>query len=407
MRATSFLTIVAAMALAASAHAASIGSGILDPVDSRLSALQGELSAGEQTPDVKKDLRQVGQLRRLLVKKKTAKTVANEAKAGAKVAKVSANFKGTDEELQAVVAAARDAHHDLALSAVEALDTLIAQISAKNPGRARKRLEKRRNKIQSFAGLAAAATDEAAAYKLTAKALKAAGPYLGGGEKKTWVISGLGASDDGLDLDGDGARDNALSALLALAADFGQAIDIDALLADTISSGDAVTLLEIWNLDSLVKDSFIGMGMVAGQDTDADPGDNFTGTEQFEYALGLDPDGNPTARAATSLAKSKFDVVFTGEEQTIGGITLPANGVIRAVGTVREATVTGTFGIALPVAEFLDLVESATGAAVPLLLQFAVTSAADIDLDGNGRADALSMAFDFESVRATAVPAAP
>ncbi len=412
MRTTSLLTIVLVVVFTASAVAASIGSGILDPLDSRLSALEGELSAGEQTRDVAKQLRRVGQLRRLLVKSKTAKSVANEAKAGAKVAKVASKFKGTDEELQVVVGTARDAHYDIAVSAIGSIDVLLTQnpglqSPGKKAGRARKRLEKRRNKIQTLVDLAVAAADDAAAYKLVARALKAGGPYVSGGQTATWVVSGLGASDEGLDLDGDGSPDNALSTLLALAANFGQEIDIDAVLADAVSNGDTVTLLELWNLDSLEKDAFIEIGMISGQDTDADASDNFSGSEQFEYGPGLDDDGHPSARTAASLANGRFDVTFTGQEQTIGGIVLPEDGVVRAIGTVSEPQVNGVFGVALPVAEFLDLVETATGQAVPFLLQLAISNAADIDLDGNGSADALSMAFDFESVRATAVPAAP
>ena len=78
---------------------------------------------------------------------------------------------------------------------------------------------------------------------------------------------------------------------------------------------------------------------------------------------------------------------------------LPKNVHVRIDGTASPQEITGVIGGPIPVATVLDYLGD-EGVILPALAVIAITSVADLDLDGDGSKDAFSAAFRFTAVTA-------
>lgn len=198
----------------------------------------------------------------------------------------------------------------------------------------------------------------------------------------------LQASSQGFDLDGDGTVDNKLGDLASL---------INPLIQSSFGTVPEVAIVQTWGVND--GDVVVDIGIITGRDLDGDVLDNFSGAEMFSPEAGFGPTGRALLRAPTTVD------AFGGYLTTlpVGPIQLGPFALTTATGSVfqgftTESAHTGTFGTAVAVTE-LQTVLSSFG--VSAGLTGLVAALADIDSDGNGSMDSVSMSFAF-----TAVPCA-
>lgn len=204
-----------------------------------------------------------------------------------------------------------------------------------------------------------------------------------GGRDYAWVATSLavGAGDEGLDLDGDGSVDN----VLAIAASA-----LNPSIDEALAAGAAL-VVQFWAFDDwCFDDSFYG-GLVVATDPDGDPSDNASG-ETFSGGDALDADGHATLSAEGAVDDSQYDVWIPGAEVEIGGILLVAATPIHIQGVATPTDNAGLIGFGIGADDLRPFAESA-GFDPDL-----VDSLADLDSDGDGTLDALSIGFRFASV---------
>lgn len=196
------------------------------------------------------------------------------------------------------------------------------------------------------------------------------------------------ASSQGFDLDGDGTVDNKLGDLASV---------VNPLIQSSFGTVPEVAIVQTWGVND--GDVVVDIGIVTGRDLDGNVLDNFSGTEMFSPEAGFGPTGRALLRAPATVD------AFGGYLTTlpVGPIQLGPFALTTATGSVfqgftSDASHTGTFGTAVSVAE-LQTVLSSFG--VSAGLTGLVAALADIDSDGNGSMDSVSMSFAF-----TAVPCA-
>ena len=398
------LSLAAASLFVVSASANALGlTGTLDPVDVQLLALQGTAEDGSS------DARLLSKLRTALTKKSVSKSVAKEAKAGFKIAKKTAEPFAAAGDLADALGTARMLHRGYADTAVVEMTALIEGDTLS--GRKLKKTTKRRDKVvQLLADADAdAAPDDVTRYKLVAKAIKKAGPFVGANRQSAlFVMSSLVLSQDGADVDGDGDRDNALADAVDLASTLNPDLNVDETLAQLIGQSEVVTLIDVWSVDDFETDAFVFVGLTQGNDFDGDLSDNFSGGETFSVPLGngFDADGHPTARLPTSIVRGGFEV--TTDDLNIQNSPLPVQDAARFFlgADVTSSTLSGTIAFALPSDAFIEALAD-FGVEVPPTFAGLIANLADIDTDGDGEDDAISMAFDFTGVPAQADPISP
>ncbi len=380
----------------ASAHGADdseLGSAIR-AVDARLVDLQEALLTRSQTPSVRRRFSCATRARELLADTEGVSTAAEQARIAARVARITRAKFANNRDLSTAVRKLNGAFEALIHHTLEELHEVATK------GRP-KRVRRRVRRLHHRADLSPSVV---AKLLWNSRALRAAGTLAFGDDlNATFVVSAVGLSESGVDLDQDGDSDNSLSAILAAADQLGLDLDVNMLFDELVSTNPVVTLLQIWRLDSFTDDPFIQIGVVPGLDTDGDTGDNASGTEEFVVLPALlGDDGFPLARAAGTLESGGFSVAVDSTDLDLGGVELPVTTLIRLAGSLTEAGAEGQIGVAVPVEVLTALLAAAAEAEVADLppLGPILALAADVDTDGDGDNDALALVLDFEAAPA-------
>ncbi len=189
---------------------------------------------------------------------------------------------------------------------------------------------------------------------------------------------------EGFDLDGDGRVDNALWYTKNL---------VDPLIEERLLYASNVAVLQLSGIDGWTDDA-VRVGLFNAVDADGDGADNASGDEVVEAGAAVDGDGLALVGVPTGLVGGAYEVELGTNELLIGTFEFElATGVfVSAVATPDGQS--GLIGGAISTEAFeaaLDATE-ADGEVIEAALNHA-----DLDLDGNGENDALSMAFEFSA----------
>ena len=198
------------------------------------------------------------------------------------------------------------------------------------------------------------------------------------------VLQALPAGQ-GFDVDGDGDVDNALG---------GAAAVINPLIADNYGSTHQYALTQLWGVDT--DDDLADVGILGGRDTDEDPSDNPSGTEVFRLIGALTPDDHAPLYAPTTVdpTSGAYTATFAPGLLTFGTFQIPIATPIQARGTLTAAAHDGQLGGAVRLSDLTPILQTFGVGWIGTLL----AGLADIDTDGNGTLDAVSVAFAFDAV---------
>jgi hypothetical protein len=368
--------------------------GFLDSVAAELAAARGTLDPGD--PVEAKQVKTIDKILSAIGAVGADTPFPTEVKVAAKVAATIAKSLASFGDLATAVDAAADGYVDEVETAREKISVAIAMMAV--DAKTRGALGKALAGIDKGLAPITPAASPAFVLKALSKVAKYAAsvPSMPGEIESTWVVNtvSIPPATEGIDIDGDETIDNVLGSVVALLAG---SLDVNQQIADALAGSPNVLLIQMWWSDAA---GLVMAGMANGADTDADLTDNFSGSESFLVATGLDTDGHPTVRAETTFGPTgayTLDVDSAG--LTLPGLelTLPAGIPLEMAGTASAASNTGYIGFAVPVAVLAAII-TGMGQPDPTAI---LTFLADIDLtpatSGN---DAISAAMKY-----TAVPA--
>jgi len=235
------------------------------------------------------------------------------------------------------------------------------------------------------------------------------------------------------DLTGDGKLNNVFGTLLVAMTSFSSAMDMQPYADLLVNSGTLLALLELYGT-SLVNDPSIWIQSHLGKDLDANPKDNFTGTEQFGlHALSPVHSIVTGSITASKMAASSGHLVFPVPLAVGATPVLVTLKKLHAKATVSTSGMTqGVVGGAVAVQEVKQKILPAMAAIMNQIYQDPTTpsslklllrnnfdankdnkiSAAevqnnllvnllmvpDVDTDGDNKPDALSFGMGFTAV---------
>jgi hypothetical protein len=194
-------------------------------------------------------------------------------------------------------------------------------------------------------------------------------------------------TDVGADLDGDGAVDNAIAPL---------GVALDALLAERFATNVHVVIVQLGDVDDWTADGSVRVGLFPAVDDDHDGSDNASGTEVFDGTGSVDANGEATTWGAAELVGGAYATVIDADTFQVGTIVFePATG-IHVAGKATDAGQTGTVALGVTT----DAITTAlTAENVDANVIALITGLADVDLDGDGAPETVSMAFTFDATR--------
>ena len=215
--------------------------------------------------------------------------------------------------------------------------------------------------------------------------------------------------EEGFDLDGDGVPNNGLAFLFAdplVGSVLGG--DPDEYIARTVRRGELLLLLDFNRLDNLLDDDYVNLDIFLGRDSDSRRRNNFNGEEDFFISCNsLNDDGSPESqfigaqiidgRLEGEGGQFRFLVSFSNTEVLLRGA--------KIIGEISEDGSSITRGMLGGAVTFMDLEEVVRNDPeigpefAQIMLNF-LSAKLDVDLDGDGIADALSASFSFSAVNA-------
>jgi len=353
--------------------------GHLGDLEAGLNARRAELVSD---PDAKKTVKEIDKVLKVLAKPNTSIGYAKEVKAAAKIAKSFTKKLAGETALIVHLESARAAYRAELAAARTVLAGLVDT----------KKLEKQLKKADKALAKAALATMAKQELGKLAAAAKVLASYVGveSAPEATWVVKELEVAKTGLDLDGDGDKDNALGGLGTTLALLG--ISVQDLIDDAMEASTNVILIQMWDVDDWSGDSEVRAGIMNGVDTDGDASDNYSGHETFDVTDFVGMDGHPLLKQTFPLgAGGVYEATWSGEKIEIGGIELPPQTKVMMEGTASPARNFGTIAVAIPKDVLLDVIEDAGYSRA--LAEFALASS--WDLSGG---TAMSAAFTFDAV---------
>lgn len=217
------------------------------------------------------------------------------------------------------------------------------------------------------------------------------------------------ASETGFDLNDDGVPNNGL-ALLFEDPLVGQALggNPNEFIARSVRRGELLLLLDFRQLNDFVSDVSFNIDLFLGRDTDGRRRNNFNGEESFFMTCSsLTESGEPESRFEDvtlidgeidgSFGQFRFLVSFSDTEVLLRNAKM--TGMMSADGL---SITNGRLGGAVTFSDLEEVVRNdpEIGPEFAQIMLGFLNSKLDIDLDGDGRLDALSASFRFEAVRA-------
>lgn len=190
---------------------------------------------------------------------------------------------------------------------------------------------------------------------------------------------------EGIDLDGDGAGDNALAVVRLV---------VNPLLEDAMATAERVVILQVSDVQG-ATDAHVGLSTFSATDADATGGNNAGAT--FDAGAAVGSDGVAVAATDSALTDGAYAEVLASEEITLGAFAFQAATGLHFEGTATANANQGRFGMAIRVAPLTAALEAAGQAEVADTL----AALADIDSDEDGAADAISATFTFDASAAS------
>ena len=204
-----------------------------------------------------------------------------------------------------------------------------------------------------------------------------------------WGVTLLGVAgrQEGFDLDADGDTDNALWALGAL---------IDPALEEAILASARISVIQLQDVEDLAEDAEIDVGFFTGADLDNNDSDNASGAEVYEGGSAIDEQGIARVHNPSAISGGVYTVELATNVWEIGDDTISlATGLHIAAepGELEHSGLIG-FGIATDV-----LVAGLTALGVDAEQAAQAAALADLDTDGDGAEDAISVILSFLAYR--------
>lgn len=185
---------------------------------------------------------------------------------------------------------------------------------------------------------------------------------------------------DGIDLDGDGALDNAVWSLAA---------GIDPVLAQARDISTQALVLQVSGLEDMASlTAAVRLALLSAQPVSEGA---------WSGGVAVDDDGLALVAVDTELVDGAHETILLDDTLTIGALTLEASTPIHVHGTVDADQHSGLIGLGIGTDVLIAALAQAgstEGAAV-------IAQSADLDTDGDGEEDAISMAFAFTAERCT------
>jgi hypothetical protein len=191
---------------------------------------------------------------------------------------------------------------------------------------------------------------------------------------------------EGFDLDGDGEVDNAMWPIGAM---------LDPMIAEALAVAQHVAIAQASDVDTLVGEDTIRVGVFTAVDADGDGTDNGSGSETFDAGAQVGADGLVIVGTETTLLDGAYEVELATGTLPVGSYELELATGLFLRSTLTTGGQSGMLGFGISI-EALEVALTAEGIDAEVIA--AVQALADLDLDGDGTADAVSMAFTFEAV---------
>lgn len=225
-----------------------------------------------------------------------------------------------------------------------------------------------------------------------------------------YVLNGLQLAEagTGFDVDEDGTPDNSFAELLAALGGVLPA-DPNQQLADAVAQGNLIILLHALGIQDFMFDDGFKLNGYGGEDLDADASDNFSGSEEFGInPSSYDENGDPQISFHDVVIDN--GVFFGGPSLFVLSMPLiqgqaPMDILIdraRIKGNITSADIVdGLLGGAIPKDDLITALNQ-----IPEIQQYIglvtilLNRRCDIDLDGDGTMDAISIALTFTAVSA-------
>jgi hypothetical protein len=367
-------------------------SGRLDALDEALATRRSELVAITGDKAATKAVKRIDRGRAKLAKPSASVSLSREIVAASKVAGVIEKKLSDETALLSLLDSAIDAYRADLRSARSGLSAA----AAKGPNYSKLLKQTDKALLQSEVG-----KTRAARLLALSKVAKLTHGFELTGVEATWVVGALqlAPGGTGVDLNGDGHADNAIGGARATLESFGDGLDIDAALADALAQAGTQIVLQMWGIDDYQTDPRVFAAALLGQDLDGDASDNLSGSEVFDVTASVDPvDGYGAVRASTEFAGGgAFEASFGGAGFAFGDFMLEGDNRLVVEGVASLDSNTGYLGFAIPLTQVRALLE-ASGVTVTPLIAFGLALLTDIDLDGNGMNDAMSISLAYDAV---------
>lgn len=215
-------------------------------------------------------------------------------------------------------------------------------------------------------------------------------------------------SDEGFDLDGDGAPNNALASIFE-DPQIGPILggDPNEYIARSIQRSELLLLLDFYDFNDFQTDDSVNIDIFLGHDFDDNQDNNFDGTEFSITCSSLTEDNQPESQFFNATIQAgqlegedgqfRFLVSFSNTEVLLQGARI--TGTFDPEGQYLTG---GMLGGAVTIEDLEEVVynDPEIGSGFAQVMMAFLNAQLDTDIDGDGENDALSASFRFEALPA-------